>query len=208
MGPAPVRCSSIGHLPMNSPLPRREFLRVAAGAVLLGCSCRLLAQTPSPSAATAAESEEVARLKRQLEAQRAGSLRLLVELQDKHGVSLLATIAAFTEENGRAWMVGKTFPEGRNLQAIKAELWDKLPPGFKHEVVENTPERLRFRVTECPIVAEMKQHNVPAALGYALNCASDPGIAAGVSPKIKFSRTKTLMQGDDCCDHGYEFTAT
>ncbi|ACB73310.1 L-2-amino-thiazoline-4-carboxylic acid hydrolase [Opitutus terrae] len=193
---------------MNTSLPRREFLRVAAGAALLGSSCRLLAQTPTPTAATAPESEEVARLKRQLEAQRAGSIRLLIELYDKHGAPLLDTIAAFTAAEWQARLEQRPFSGPRDLQAVKTGLWSTLPPSFKFETLEDTPQRLRFRVTECPVAAEMKQRQVPPALGYALNCASDSGVAAGVNPQIKFSRTKTLMQGDECCDHCYEFAAT
>jgi hypothetical protein len=37
---------------------------------------------------------------------------------------------------------------------------------------------------------------------YALVCASDPYTAASFDG-IRFERTKTLMQGDDCCDHAY-----
>ncbi|MFW9789019.1 MAG: L-2-amino-thiazoline-4-carboxylic acid hydrolase, partial [Candidatus Thorarchaeota archaeon] len=34
-------------------------------------------------------------------------------------------------------------------------------------------------------------------------CNEDEHIVAGFNPSIKFSRTKTLMEGHDCCDHCY-----
>lgn len=170
---------------------------------MLASSCRILAQNTTPPTASA-ESDEVTRLKQQLQHQREGSMRLLIELHDKHGAPLLETIAAFTAADWQARMEQRQIAGERNLTAVKAELWDKLPPSFKWEVVEQSPERLQFKVTACPIVEDMKRGNVPPALGYALSCASDPGIAAGINPRIKFSRTKILMEGGCCCDHTYE----
>lgn len=176
---------------------------------MLGTACPLLAQTaPASMKPTTPESDEVARLRRQLEAQRDGSMRLLIELYAKHAEPLLETISAFTAAEWQARFEKRTIAGPRDLHAVKAELWDRLPPSFKYEVVEDTPERLRFRVTACPLATELKQKGVPAPLGHALNCASDPGIAAGINPRIKFSRTQTLVQGDCCCDHCYELSAT
>jgi len=33
------------------------------------------------------------------------------------------------------------------------------------------------------------------------------GFCEGLNPAIEFTRTKTLMQGDDCCDHAYALRA-
>lgn len=147
------------------------------------------------------------RLRKQLQEQKAGSTRLLIELYDKHGAPLLDTIAAFTVAEWQERFEKTPIAAKRDLQAVKTELWDNLPPAFEWQVVEQTPERLRFRVTACPIALEMKRANVPPPLGHALVCASEVGIAAGINPKIKFSRTKTLMAGDCCCDHCYELSA-
>ena len=40
-------------------------------------------------------------------------------------------------------------------------------------------------------------------LGYACVCHADFGLPVGLNPKLKLIRTKTLMQGHDCCNHRY-----
>ena len=41
-----------------------------------------------------------------------------------------------------------------------------------------------------------------ADIGFWI-CEGDGPAAAAFNPAIRFSRTKTLMEGDDCCDHVY-----
>ena len=38
-------------------------------------------------------------------------------------------------------------------------------------------------------------------VGYASICHPDFAMTEGYNPKMKLLRTKTLMQGDDCCNH-------
>ncbi len=47
------------------------------------------------------------------------------------------------------------------------------------------------------------KHKMPE-LGYAFYCAWDEGFCQGLNPKIRFTRTKVLMNGDVCCNHTYE----
>ena len=42
-------------------------------------------------------------------------------------------------------------------------------------------------------------------IGYGTLCYWDYGVAEGFSPKIWFTRTKTLMQGHDCCNSRNEW---
>jgi len=37
-------------------------------------------------------------------------------------------------------------------------------------------------------------------IGYAVICHGDYAYCQGFNPKIRLIRTKTLMQGDDCCE--------
>jgi hypothetical protein len=90
----------------------------------------------------------------------------------------------------------------RGLEAVKTALWDHLGPEFEYQVVEETDETLRFRVTRCPLAARMRELGA-GEIGLAYYCAYDYGFCQGLNPDIVFERTKTLMSGDDCCNHGY-----
>lgn len=191
---------------MNSDSSRRRFVKLGIGSALLGSLCPLLAQSPSTNDAApgkAENSEELVRLRNRLQSQRDGTTQLLAELRDKHGAGIVATIAAYQSERSRKNFEKRPIQGPRNLKALKDELWGKLGKDYTWELVEETPERMRFRVSKCPNAVAYQKLNA-ADIGYAMACATDPGIAAGINPKIVFSRTKTLMQGHDCCDHCYE----
>jgi hypothetical protein len=81
-----------------------------------------------------------------------------------------------------------------------------VPPLYQHalvyEVVEDTPKAFEIRVSQC-LWARMFREEDAADIGYAGICHPDFAAAAGFNPKIKLHRTKTLMQGHDCCNHRY-----
>jgi hypothetical protein len=81
-------------------------------------------------------------------------------------------------------------------------------PGYfgKHvltlEMVEDTPQAFEVRVTEC-LWAKTFREMGAAELGYSLICHRDYVECQGFNPRITMVRTKTLMQGDDCCNHRF-----
>lgn len=70
------------------------------------------------------------------------------------------------------------------------------------EMVEDTPQAFEVRVTEC-LWAKTFREMGAADVGDALICHRDYGDCQGFNPKITVSRSKTLMQGDDCCNHRF-----
>jgi hypothetical protein len=70
------------------------------------------------------------------------------------------------------------------------------------EIVEDTPQAFELRVTEC-LWAKTFREMGAADIGYALLCHTDYADCRGFNPKIRLIRSKTLMQGDDCCDHRF-----
>lgn len=71
-----------------------------------------------------------------------------------------------------------------------------------YKIVEETDNKLKFKITECLWAKGFKDLNEPE-LGYCASCHADFVIAKTYHPKIKLTRTKTLMQGDDYCNHTY-----
>ena len=70
------------------------------------------------------------------------------------------------------------------------------------EIVEDTENVFEIRITAC--VEEIVFREADASdLGYACVCHADFGLPVGINPKLKLVRTKTLMQGHDCCNHRY-----
>lgn len=70
------------------------------------------------------------------------------------------------------------------------------------QVIEDTPQAFEAKVTECLWAKTYREANA-GDLGYILSCYGDFASAEGFNPKMRMIRTKTLMQGDDCCNHRY-----
>jgi hypothetical protein len=93
--------------------------------------------------------------------------------------------------------------ERRDLSTVMEVLWDQIGDIIEFEVEEQSDEHLRIRVTKCLFADEMRRLGVADA-GFAFYCAYDDGFCEGLNPAIRFTRTKTLMEGDDICNHTYE----
>ena len=68
--------------------------------------------------------------------------------------------------------------------------------------VEDTEKALEWKITECLWAKTFREANA-SDIGYATHCYGDLGSGEALAPKIRFSLTKTLMQGHDCCNHRY-----
>ncbi|MFX1512474.1 MAG: L-2-amino-thiazoline-4-carboxylic acid hydrolase [Promethearchaeota archaeon] len=68
--------------------------------------------------------------------------------------------------------------------------------------IERTKTTVQIYCTKCPIADFYRSIN-KEKYGLLFHCSEDPFIVEGYNPKIKFKRTKTLMNGDDHCDHFY-----
>jgi len=81
----------------------------------------------------------------------------------------------------------------------RSRFWNHV---LTYQVVEDTPKAVEIKVTEC-LWAKTFHEAKAAELGYALICYGDYAAAEGFNPKMCMIRTKTLMQGNDCCNHRY-----
>lgn len=119
--------------------------------------------------------------------------QILGEMSDRMGV---LTVKQMTEKEPI-----RTFDDF--VTSYKNTLKDPL---FSHAltatVKEETPQKLTLHITECLWAKTFTELNA-ADLGYIMVCSPDFPMAQAFHPKIKMSRTKTLMQGNDCCDHTY-----
>ncbi|MFW9977906.1 MAG: L-2-amino-thiazoline-4-carboxylic acid hydrolase [Candidatus Thorarchaeota archaeon] len=70
------------------------------------------------------------------------------------------------------------------------------------EFIESEPGTVRFCTKEC-LYADVFRGMDAADLGLIILCNGDISSAEVFHPKLRLERTKTLMQGDDCCDFKY-----
>jgi hypothetical protein len=68
------------------------------------------------------------------------------------------------------------------------------------EIVENTETTFEVKITEC-LWAKAYREADAAEIGYATICHPDYAMCQAFNPNIRMIRTKTLMQGDDHCNH-------
>ena len=132
-------------------------------------------------------------------AQRAGLFR---ELIDHYGDGVLDVVAARTDRLAEVSLREADLVR-RDLPAVMEQLWDGVDDLIDFDIIEQTEDRLGIRVVRCLFADEMRKHEA-GDIGFAFYCAYDDGFCRGLNPAIRFTRTKTLMKGDDCCDHAYE----
>jgi hypothetical protein len=81
------------------------------------------------------------------------------------------------------------------------------PPNFAemltHDVVKDTEDTFELEVTECIIASVFREAGLGGDIGHAAVCNMDYHWPPAFNPSIKMERSKTLMEGDDCCNHRY-----
>jgi hypothetical protein len=96
-----------------------------------------------------------------------------------------------------------------DLEAAK-KYFDPANPNFAgtltFTVPESTDKAFQLHITECLWATTFLEAKA-GDLGYAAVCFGDFQLAKSFNPRLELVRTKTLMQGDDCCNHRYLFKA-
>ena len=64
--------------------------------------------------------------------------------------------------------------------------------------IEATPKSYEMKVTECLSAQTFRESN-EVDLGFATLCYADEAMASAFDQRLKLTRTKTLMKGDNCC---------
>jgi len=72
------------------------------------------------------------------------------------------------------------------------------------EIIDNTNELFEVKITECLWAKTFRERNAED-IGYATICHGDFSGARAMHPKLHLERTKTLMQGFDCCHERFVF---
>jgi hypothetical protein len=71
------------------------------------------------------------------------------------------------------------------------------------EVVQDTEGIFELKVTECIWAAVFREAGLNGDIGHAAVCNMDYAWPPAFNPAFRMERSKTLMQGHDCCNHRY-----
>lgn len=188
---------------MISKRNRRDFLKIAfvSGSVIPICFHRILARQAKETPEAALQALTHRLQKRQMN-ERATLFRKLMKA---YGPGVLEIVRENTIEETKNRLQEAELAN-RNLDAVMEILWNPSKDVLDFKVEAHTPEFLKITVTGCLFAEEMRKLG-SSDIGFAFYCAYDYGFCAGLNPDIRFSRTKTLMEGDDCCNHTYHLAS-
>ena len=131
-------------------------------------------------------------------------------LKESHGKEVAArTVAQAVRASSveQAAEMAKQAEGGTSLQSFVdiQSLWT-MGGALAIEPVERTETTFAFNVTRCRY-AEMYREMGLGEIGHLLSCQRDGTFCEGYDPKLKMTRTQTIMQGASHCDFRYTYEA-
>jgi len=76
-------------------------------------------------------------------------------------------------------------------------------PSLTADVVRDDNEVFELNVSECVWEVVFREAGLAGEIGHAAVCNMDYSWPQAFNPAFRMERTKTLMQGHDCCNHRY-----
>ncbi len=111
---------------------------------------------------------------------------------ERYMTSLYTHILASTKEGSQ-----ERFDKFRQFYEEYAEKTPYL------KIIESKPNILRVKYERCPFLEVLEEMDLGEfAYGF---CLADPAFTQNVLPKVRFSRTGEISQGNDYCDNTWEY---
>lgn len=203
-----------------SALDRRSFLVQVVPACSLACLCAGRAagdeaaqpSTPAPAGQHKfeIEYEQTTTALKTVSQQYRSMIDFIKTLQgEMEEDELVRLLELYSADHGRR--VGKLHAERSPDTSFATFVANFRPPRYDKtltlEIVEDTDTVFALRVTECVWAKVFRDAGLGGRIGYATICNMDHSWPPAFNPTFKMERDKTLMQGDDCCNHRYIATA-
>ena len=100
------------------------------------------------------------------------------------------------------WWRSQAEQLGENsIEALIRAQWEPTADRYPFTVHE-VEDGKQVRCTKCP-TAELFAALGREDLGKLFICSTDQFIVQGFNPKMRYSRSMTIMEGDEYCDHTY-----
>ncbi|MFQ5980336.1 MAG: L-2-amino-thiazoline-4-carboxylic acid hydrolase [Candidatus Heimdallarchaeota archaeon] len=128
---------------------------------------------------------------------------LLNEWEENYGPQCNDLAMELVGHNTRnAWANIAEEEQNNTIEGLIGLLWENFRQAGGEFTLEIKEDGTQIYCTKCPIADNYKEIGKPE-YGLIFHCSTDLFICQGFNPAIKFQRSKTLMEGDDCCDHFY-----
>ncbi len=126
---------------------------------------------------------------------------LLLRLGEEEGAAIF--VEFIRRRTARTWKkTADQCMQGNTLKDFVRFFWEPLRGGLEYEEQWQGEDAVQFRVTRCQTAERLKRLGIDD-IGYHVICMADYAVLDEIDPQVRFSRTKTLLRGDDCCDHCY-----
>jgi hypothetical protein len=109
-------------------------------------------------------------------------------------------IVEVARQQGRE-LAGRLGAEDLGTFAAAIEPWTR-DGALEIEVLERTDRAFDFNVTRCRYAEMYRALGIPE-LGALLSCNRDFALGGGFNPRLRLTRTQTIMAGAACCDFRY-----
>lgn len=191
-------------------LSRRQIFSIlpAGLAGCLGCAASAVCAGQNPTTTPAHNPSEASGMSWQQVfgfAYRLSYIPAMNALADQIGKDKLMDMLKQGLSNAVKARIAAGPPTNRDFASFTKPLRSPAPilqHAIDMKVVEDTPTVFEFRISRCLWATTFRDQNA-AELGYAGICHPDFATATAFNPKMRLIRTKTLMQGDDHCNHRY-----
>ena len=150
--------------------------------------------------------------------QQNGIVEYFKRLEVQHFRELVSYIRALEEEYGpevkdviggakyeltyQQWSELADSEKRNDIPALLRLQWQGAGPLLDYEIVYRDSGETRLKVTRC-FWADAFRELGAVDVGRALYCDDEYASANGFNRHIELTRTATLMEGSDCCDHCY-----
>ena len=137
-------------------------------------------------------------MKRKLEVAAGLAVQLLRAMEERFGPETREVVRAMARDSAPAPREDAGDPR-EDLRDFCAGLDWGCAGSHRWERVIDEPDRIGYHYTRC-MFAELYRELGEPELGYVI-CAGDEPAVKSHNPRLGFSRTQVLMNGDDLCDH-------
>ena len=129
---------------------------------------------------------------------------ILKVMKERFGEEVYDIIVKENSERVKQGWRKKAEEHGDNsIESLIKILWEPLQSEFEW-TMEKTDAGVQMKCTKCPTAERALRLGVEEQFYYEI-CKNDWSVVEGFNPNIGFTMTKTLMQGDDYCNHFYYY---